>query len=129
MRDAMIGVDDKRGHSSVGITVNPGDYDTLPSNIEPIPIFAYGESENMTGDPGASFSVPSEYAKNKQAQVLDKRDFDLAVECMKLAVDLHKGNAAITDAQLCTTAEWIWRWTNGESELPYGTWPKPESAV
>lgn len=64
----------------------------------------------------------------KQAAERDDKTFEQAMACMQRAVEYHKDRPESSNATLCETAEWIWRWANSESALPYGEWPKPQGA-
>lgn len=71
---------------------------------------------------GPSF-IPHPVAEEKKTQERSDKSESLAVECMKLAVDHHKGQAIqATPRELVDTAELIWLWTTTD------TWPKPAGA-
>lgn len=77
---------------------------------------------------------PAPEALARQAEQRGERDCNLAVECMKLAVELHKvslagqvgeeGGPVVDNRALTDTAEWIWQWVNSDSEAST-IWPDP----
>lgn len=64
-------------------------------------------------------------AKERSDQERSSRSDDLAVEVMKLAVEFCKNSDRKTNAELCETAEWIWRWSQSESIGSGQLWPQP----